>query len=557
MKRKTSIRRQLSLIFGGVMVGLIVSVILVNTVFLPSFYMRERKAVIYRAYEQLLSTASSESYDTEELQRSLNEVARTYNLSIVIVDADSEVLYSSMNGDREVEDRLFAYVLNQLEEPEADNIIEQGNNYIIVQTQGGTGFNKKGTGFDAGSEGNAPGGVPGQDAPSPDGTEPGGANPGMPGGEDRFGNITNGIRHGMFGGDDYTFLEMYGRLDSGISFLMRTPVQSIQESAQFANRFFLTIGLIGTVLGVVIIYLVSRQITKPVLELSEISRRMVDLDFEAKYKGASRNEIGQLGENINRLSDSLEKSISGLKNANMQLRQDIEQKEKIDEMRQEFIGNVSHELKTPIALIQGYAEGLKEGINDDAESREFYCDVIMDEAAKMNGMVKSLLTLNQLEFGDADLNVQRFELTELIRNYLQSAQILAQQDEISVRFDCREPVYVWGDEYKAEEVLTNYFSNAVHYCKEVAGEKYVEVTLERRENAVRICVFNTGDQIPEESIGRLWDKFYKVDKARTRTYGGSGVGLSIVKAIQEALGYGYGVFNRENGVVFWYELEAK
>ena len=141
------------------------------------------------------------------------------------------------------------------------------------------------------------------------------------------------------------------------------------------------------------------------------------MDFDEKYTGTDKTEISILGNNSNALSETLETTISELKTANNELLKDIEKKDKIDEMRKEFLSNVSHELKTPIALIQGYAEGLKEGINSDEESREFYCDVIMDEANKMNIMVKKLLTLNQLEFGNDVVNMERFDIVALIKNY--------------------------------------------------------------------------------------------------------------------------------------------
>ena len=223
-------------------------------------------------------------------------------------------------------------------------------------------------------------------------------------------------------------------------------------------------------------------------------------------------------------------------------------------MRKEFLSNVSHELKTPIALIQGYAEGLKECINDDAESREFYCDVIMDESAKMNNMVKKLLTLNHLEFGNDQAAMERFDLTDLVRGVVQSAQLLADQKGAQISFPQSEPVYVWGDEFKVEEVVTNYVSNALNH---VDGEMKIEVKMMRRENHVRLSVFNTGKPIPEEELDKIWIKFYKVDKARTREYGGSGIGLSIVKAIMESMHQKFGVVNYDNGVEFWFELEEK
>lgn len=349
------------------------------------------------------------------------------------------------------------------------------------------------------------------------------------------------------------YLEMYGRLSSGISFIMRTPMESIRESAKIANRFFAYVGCIGTVAGGLIIWFVSRKITKPILELNSISERMVHLDFEAKYQGNANNEIDMLGENINKLSISLEQSISELKTANNELQKDIEKKEQIDEMRKEFLANVSHELKTPIALIQGYAEGLQEGINDDPESRAFYCDVIMDEAAKMNTMVKKLLTLNQLEFGNDVVNMERFDIVAMVRNYIQSATILTKQNDITVRMKEYAPIYVWADEFKIEEVFTNYFSNAVNHC---SGEKIIDVKLEVMEGKVRVSVFNTGQPIPEASVQHIWEKFYKVDKARTREYGGSGVGLSIVKAIMDSMNQRFGMENYTNGVLFWFELET-
>lgn len=226
----------------------------------------------------------------------------------------------------------------------------------------------------------------------------------------------------------------------------------------------------------------------------------------------------------------------------------------MESMRKEFLGNVSHELKTPIALIQGYAEGLKEGVNDDPESREFYCDVIMDEAGKMNRMVKNLLTLNQMEFGEDEVQFGRFDVTMLIRGVLQSLEILISQKGAKIIFREEEPVVVWADEYKVEQVVRNYVSNALNH---VDGEKIIEIKVVKKEDEARISVFNTGKPIPAEDVERIWDKFYKVDKARTREYGGNGIGLSIVKAIMDSFHKEYGVNNYDNGVEFWFDLDMK
>ena len=232
---------------------------------------------------------------------------------------------------------------------------------------------------------------------------------------------------------------------------------------------------------------------------------------------------------------------------------DIAKKEEVDEMRKEFISNVSHELKTPIALIQGYAEGLQEGINDNPQDVEYYCDVIIDEAGKMNKMVKNLLTLNQLEFGNGQVNMERFDIVSVVAGVINSMRLRAEQNNVTIEFPRQNPVYVWADEFQIEEVITNYLSNAFNHVDE---NKLIKVEIIEKNGIVRVSVFNTGKQIPEEELDNIWVKFYKVDKARTRAYGGNGIGLSIVKAIMDRHEKGYGVMNHENGVEFWFELDS-
>lgn len=483
---KHSIRRQFALIFIGLMMAAVFLCWIINIMFLEQYYISSKTDVIMAAYESILQAANSDTYNTKEFSEELDDVCGIYNITVYVMDVNSQVRYASVNGGEELEKRLMAYLFGIL--TETGKVIREDEGYVLQKVR--------------------------------------------------------------VGGDEY--LEMHGRLNSGISFIMRTPVESIRESVKVANRFLAYIGVLATMAGGIITWFIAGKITKPILELNRISEKMVHLDFEAKYGGGAHNEIDLLGENINKLSASLERSISELKTANNELQKDIEKKEEIDEMRKEFLANVSHELKTPIALIQGYAEGLTEGVNDDPESRSFYCEVIMDEASKMNHMVQKLLTLNQLEFGNDVVNMERFDLTALVKNYIQSAGILTKQNGIEVRMEEYPPIYVWGDEYKVEEVVMNYFSNAVNHC---SGEKKIVVTFNQEESSVRVGIFNTGLPIPEEALPHLWEKFYKVDKARTREYGGSGVGLSIVKAIMESMNRGYGVENYTNGVLFWFELE--
>ena len=355
------------------------------------------------------------------------------------------------------------------------------------------------------------------------------------------------------------YLESWGFFtDNSTAFIMSAPLSSVGESVRLANQFLLYVGIIAAAIGGLVIYLTARQISKPIYRLSNLSERMSNLDFEAKYEPEKHEmeEIQVLGNSMNTLSERLEETISELKSANNQLTKDIEEKTKIDEMRKEFIANVSHELKTPIALIQGYAEGLQEGMGEEKESRDYYCDVIVDEANKMNNMVKRLLTLNQIEFGEDELVMERFDINELVKSVAAANELRASQKELTIQtFMSEEPLYVWADEYKVEEVITNYISNAINHC---CNENIIKVNVEQIDkDNVRVTVYNSGKNIPEEDIEHIWEKFYKVDKARTREYGGNGIGLSIVKAIVESMGKQCGVRNVSDGVEFWFDLDCK
>lgn len=355
---------------------------------------------------------------------------------------------------------------------------------------------------------------------------------------------------------DY-YLEIWGTLDNGYSIILRTPIQGIKDNVNISTTLIKYVGGAILIVGIISAFVVSTYITRPIKQLSDIAERMSEMDFDARYEGSDKGEIGLLGKSMNNMSEKLEHNIAELKKANLELKKDIDKKEKLEIMRTDFLSNVSHELKTPIALIQGYAEGLKEGITDDPESMGFYCDVIMDEANKMNTMVKRLLTLNQIEFGNDEPDMERLNINELIASVVDANAIRAGQKNMSIVFDNRnEQNFVWADEYKTEEVLTNYISNALNHCD---GKQAIEVRTSKSEDGatLTVTVYNSGRNIAEEDLERIWEKFYKTDKARTREYGGNGIGLSIVKAIMESMGQEYGVRNVSDGVEFWFTLDCK
>lgn len=352
---------------------------------------------------------------------------------------------------------------------------------------------------------------------------------------------------------DAQYIDLIGFVESDKIVLMRTDLERIQEGVKIANQFLAYIGIGAIIISSCVMFLLSRRFVRPIQELANIAKWMSDLNFDVKYKVNTKDEIGELGNSINSLSDKLESTITELKQANNELLKDIQQKTEIEEMRNEFLSNVSHELKTPLSIIQGYTEGLKENILDDEESKNYYCDIIMDEAAKMNKMIKNLLSLNELEFGNNKVKFERFNIVYLINSVLNSTEILRKQKEVNLHFEDQEPVYVWADMILIEQVITNYISNALNH---VSGAKIIEIKVIQREDVVRIAVFNTGDLIPEDDLDKIWIKFHKVDRARTREYGGNGIGLSIVKAIMSSHNRECGVVNRRLGVEFWFELDS-
>ena len=306
---KYSIKKQLAIIFIGLMSATILLCWFINSTFLSRLYIVNKMKALKNAYTVVNRAFSTGNVMTEEFDIQLQKIIETDNISLIVLDTDSRMLITSRNDQEIMSQRLWDNFFNGFENESGNMILEEGDNYTIQQI-----------------------------------TDP------------RM--LTE-------------YIEIWGIFDNGNIFLFQTALEGIRDSVAIANRLLAYIGIAAVLISGMIIMRVSGRITEPILELTEISERMARLDFDAKYCGNSRTEIALLGNNINELSYTLETTISELKTANNELQKDIENKNEIDEMRKEFLSNVSHELKTPIALIQGYAEGLKEGINDDAESREF------------------------------------------------------------------------------------------------------------------------------------------------------------------------------------------
>ncbi len=348
------------------------------------------------------------------------------------------------------------------------------------------------------------------------------------------------------------FFTLVTKLSNGDTLAIRVPLVSIKESVDIANKFIIITGIAIIMFGSIWAYLFARKFTKPILELNNIARNMAKFDFNQRCKINDRDEIGQLGQSINYLSSELGRAIKELNIKNQKLEEDIEKERKIDDMRKEFISSVSHELRTPLAVIQGYAEGLISNVAESEEDRKFYCDVIMNETDKMNKLVKDLLNLSQIESGYFNIEQTEFNITSLIEYVINKYNSIFTEKNIQIQFEVGENHTVYGDMVRIEQVLTNYINNAINH---IEGDRIIKISKAINNDKIRVSVFNTGKSILEESMGKVWSSFYKVDKARTRAYGGYGLGLSIVKAIQELHNNAYGVENTEMGVKFWFEID--
>ena len=337
---------------------------------------------------------------------------------------------------------------------------------------------------------------------------------------------------------------------------IKTTDSSISDKLDYI-RFLAVIGVIVIVIGGIIVWFITKIFTRPLEKLDKIARNITKLDFSEKYElRGIDDEIENLGKSINELSEELENTIVKMKKANIDLERDIERKSKIDEMRKQFISDVSHELKTPISLIQGYAEGLVENVNTDEENKNFYANVILDEANKMDKLVKRLLELMKLEYEEREFNNSNFDIVELIREVVRINKVKLEEEKIEVVFEEQDPIYVLADDFYIEQVVTNYFTNALKNIKEKNSKKQIKVYIKKsdEQGKVRINIFNTGEHITEENVERIWNRFYKVDSARNRAMGGTGIGLALVKAIMSKYNNSFGVENVSDGVVFYFEL---
>ena len=483
-----SVRFKLFFTMCVVILVIILSLVLINSIVLENFYIYSKTATIKQVYQKVNDYYNTENTNVD-LETELKKIAYKNNFDILIKTDTNLIIFTS---DREF--LSSTYILKDINEIKSKSIEENETKINVKVTT------------------------------------------------DEVNNVS------------YMFLT--GILDNGYVLYIRMPISPIEESVKISNTVLLMIGGITLVVAGIIASFISRKFTNPILQLNDIANKMSKLDFSKKYRITdTEDEINELGRSINTMSDKLESTIKELQKNNIELEKDIKEKSKIDEMRKQFISDVSHELKTPIALIQGYAEGLIENVNSDEESRKFYAEVILDETNKMDKLVKQLLELMKLEYGKREFDNEKFNINELINEVLRKCSVMINEKNIKVYFENKEPIYVYADEFYMDQIITNYLTNAIKHAEEVEKETKIEIKVEKVSNKIRVSVFNTGENIPEEDLQRIWGRFYKLDSSRNRQDGGSGIGLALVKAIMNNYQNEYGVENKKNGVEFYFDMD--
>ncbi len=336
------------------------------------------------------------------------------------------------------------------------------------------------------------------------------------------------------------------KIEKNSFLIVHSPIYAIGEALKVSSNFTIFALIIAVLLSVVVSIIISKKISKPVLEISVVAEKISNLEFEKRIEIARDDEVGDLAKAINKMSDSLRITIEDLKISNERLKLEIQKEKEIDKMRREFISNVNHELKTPIALIKGFTEGLKDNIASP-EDRDYYLDVIDDECNNMDALVKRLLLLSKYE-SEFEIEKSEFNIQSLLDELLKRYRVDYEKKNIKVEVNVSEDFLLIADYKELKIAIDNLFRNAISHTEE---NKYIDIECKKEADKMIVTMKNPYKEMSQEEIEKLWIPFNKEDKARTRKFGGTGLGLSIVGAILKKHNFTYGA-SYENGEIKFY-----
>lgn len=329
---------------------------------------------------------------------------------------------------------------------------------------------------------------------------------------------------------------------NGRYIIMEKSLTPIQEINQIIRPVIFITGILVFFLGSVSIYFTSKRISDPIIKISGFANELANLNFEDKLLIDQKDEIGQLAVSMNLISRRLNTALNELK-------KDLEKEKELDRKRVKFFSTVSHEFKTPLTIIQGYAEGIKNNITKTKEDQNDYCDIIIDESKKMGLFVNDLLNLSLYESDNFNLNKTEFDLVDLVKEVSSKFNDLVVSKQVQFNVMGLSTCKVCADKYRIEQVINNLTSNAIKYVNEFG---LIQVNIMDKNDTVALYFFNNGDQIDEKDMHNIWSLFYKLQENKNRI--GTGIGLSIVKSIIDLHDGKYGVENTDDGVEFYIEI---
>ena len=493
MKSNKSITKKLFIVTTVVFTVFLSLTLIVQSVFFESFYISKKKNMLTNEIEKFISVYDKNN-DTQSIINNINQFEEKTSSKIAIMDNNGRLKIVTKSNNQRIESDKFNMINNAIGEVIRNGIsideIKSSSKPKIYVSRENSVMNMR--------------------------------------------NIITAI---------------YNESSDEIIFSVAS-LQPINEATLAMKEFYMYFYVGAIALTLILSLVFSRKISKPLIKINDTAMKMANLDFSEKCEVKSDDEIGNLANTLNFLSENLNEALTCLRSANLKLEEDINKERNLEKMRKNFVAAVSHELKTPISLIEGYAEGIKDNIFE-GEDKEYYLDVILDESKKMGDLVKDMLDLSQLESGNFKLIKENFNLSELIETVLRKFSIPLNEKKIVLNKSLVTECNINADWTKIEQVMTNFITNAIRHTDEHGK---IDVILFKNEDKFRIEVYNQGNSIPSDELEKIWDNFYKIDKSRNRQLGGTGIGLAIVKNIVTLHAGSCGVYNTEQGVKFYFEI---
>ncbi|KMT20983.1 sensor histidine kinase [Clostridium cylindrosporum] len=321
---------------------------------------------------------------------------------------------------------------------------------------------------------------------------------------------------------------------------IKTPISAIDDSLKKSLTLLFVILLPIGVLALIATYYFSTKFTSPIMAITSKALNLQNLNYTKPLDINSKDEIGNLSYTINCLSDRIESSLLELTEKNQRLKELIYKEKKNDELRREFVSSVSHELKTPITVISGYAQALNSNIVVSDDDKSYYTNVICDEAERMEVIVNDLLDLYKLQSNTFKITLKEIELSTLLTTIINKLDFRFKENNIKLKTNINNAM-VLGDKVRLEQAIVNFINNALHH---VDDKKIIEINLKITESTAVISVYNSGLPIPEENLDTIWSGFVRLDKVRNYKDKRVGLGLAIVDQIVKLHSGEKGVINK-------------